>query len=454
MKDRRKEMKSMNDDIIVAIATSRLEAAISIIRLSGKDCIAFIQQFFSGKIIEKDSHTITYGFIKDGNEKIDEVLVNIYRGKKTFTGEEMVEINCHGGVFITQKVLNLCLKKGARMAEHGEFSKRAFLNGRIDLSQAEAISDLISAKNDYASQLALKGIQGNISHFIEDLKEDLIQIITQIEVNIDYPEYEDIEELTAASLLPRSQQLQNKMDHIIESSKNVHLLKDGISTVIIGKPNVGKSSLLNALLDEDKAIVTDIAGTTRDIVEGTIRLDNIILNMIDTAGIRDTDDLVENIGVSKSKELIHQADLVLLVLDGSQPLTKEDHELLALSQDTQRIIVVNKKDQGELKEIDGIGISAKNHDIEPLIKQIKTMFELGKITSSQDEILVNARQIQLLEKAKQSLQNAIEAMEQSIPTDLIVTDLYESWESLKEILGERAKEDLLDELFKRFCIGK
>lgn len=454
MKDRRKEMKSMNDDIIVAIATSRLEAAISIIRLSGKDCIAFVQQFFSGKIIEKDSHTITYGFIKDGNEKIDEVLVNIYRGKKTFTGEEMVEINCHGGVFITQKVLNLCLKKGARMAEHGEFSKRAFLNGRIDLSQAEAISDLISAKNDYASQLALKGIQGNISHFIEDLKEDLIQIITQIEVNIDYPEYEDIEELTAASLLPRSQQLQNKMDHIIESSKNVHLLKDGISTVIIGKPNVGKSSLLNALLDEDKAIVTDIAGTTRDIVEGTIRLDNIILNMIDTAGIRDTDDLVENIGVSKSKELIHQADLVLLVLDGSQPLTKEDHELLALSQDTQRIIVVNKKDQGELKEIDGIGISAKNHDIEPLIKQIKTMFELGKITSSQDEILVNARQIQLLEKAKQSLQNAIEAMEQSIPTDLIVTDLYESWESLKEILGERAKEDLLDELFKRFCIGK
>ena len=454
MKDIRKEMKSMNDDIIVAIATSRLEAAISIIRLSGKDCIAFVQQFFSGKIIEKKSHTITYGFIKDGNEKIDEVLVNIYRGKKTFTGEEMVEINCHGGVFITQKVLNLCLKKGARMAEHGEFSKRAFLNGRIDLSQAEAISDLISAKNDYASQLALKGIQGNISHFIEDLKEDLIQIITQIEVNIDYPEYEDVEELTAASLLPRSQQLQAKMDHIIESSKNVHLLKDGISTVIIGKPNVGKSSLLNALLDEDKAIVTNIAGTTRDIVEGTIRLDNIILNMIDTAGIRDTDDLVENIGVSKSKELIHQADLVLLVLDGSQPLSKEDHELLTLSQDTQRIVVINKKDQGELKEIDGIGISAKNHDIEPLIQKIKTMFELGKITSSQDEILVNARQIQLLEKAKQSLQNAIEAMKQSIPTDLIVTDLYESWESLKEILGEKAKEDLLDELFKRFCIGK
>lgn len=444
----------MNDDIIVAIATSRLEAAISIIRLSGKGCIAFVQQFFTGKIMDKASHTITYGFIKDQDEKVDEVLVNIYRGHRTFTGEEMVEINCHGGIFITQKVLNLCLKMGARMAEHGEFSKRAFLNGRIDLSQAEAISDLISAKNDYASQLALRGIQGNISHFIEDLKEDLIQIITQIEVNIDYPEYEDVEELTAESLLPKSIQLQEKMNHIIDSSKNVHLLKDGISTVIIGKPNVGKSSLLNALLDEDKAIVTDIAGTTRDIVEGTIRLDHIVLNMIDTAGIRDTDDVVENIGVHKSKELVHKADLVLLVLEGSQPLTQEDYELLELSKDTQRIIVINKKDQGEIKYIDGIAISAKNHDIEPLIQKIKAMFELGQITSSQDDILANARQIQLLEKANQSLKNAIQAMQEYVPTDLIVTDLYESWESLKEILGERAKEDLLDELFKRFCIGK
>lgn len=444
----------MNDDIIVAIATSRLEAAISIIRLSGEGSIAFVQEFFTGKILHKDSHTITYGFIKDGKEKIDEVLVNIYRGQKTFTGEEMVEINCHGGVFITQKILSLCLKKGARMAERGEFSKRAFLNGRIDLSQAEAISDLISAKNDYAASLALKGIQGNISHFIEDLREDLIQIITQIEVNIDYPEYDDVEELTASSLLPKSVSLQEKMDKIIEASKNVHLLKDGISTVIIGKPNVGKSSLLNALLDEDKAIVTDIAGTTRDIVEGTIRLDNIILNMIDTAGIRETNDVVENIGVHKAKELIHKADLVLLVIDGSSPLTSEDEELLELSKDTTRIIVINKNDQGINQEIDGIRISAKNNDIESLIQEIKNMFDLGKISSNQDDILANARQIQLLEKSRNSLQQAIHAMENQIPTDLIVTDLYDSWENLKEILGERAKEDLLDELFKRFCIGK
>ncbi|MCD7948653.1 MAG: tRNA uridine-5-carboxymethylaminomethyl(34) synthesis GTPase MnmE [Erysipelotrichaceae bacterium] len=444
----------MDDEIIVAIATSRLEAAISIIRVSGKDCIAFVQSFFTGKIINKDSHTITYGYIVDGNKKIDEVLVNIYRGKKTFTGEEMVEINCHGGVYITQKVFNLCLKKGARMAERGEFSKRAFLNGRIDLSQAEAISDLVTAKNDYATDLALKGIQGNISHFIEDLKEDLIQIITQIEVNIDYPEYDDVEELTAEKLLPLSQNLLDKMNHIIESSKNVHLLKDGISTVIIGKPNVGKSSLLNALLEEDKAIVTDIAGTTRDIVEGSIRLDNIILNMIDTAGIRNTNDVIESIGVNKSIELIHKADLVLLLIDGSSPLDEEDKELLELSKDTNRIIVLNKRDQGCIHDIDGISISAKEHDIEPLIKQIKDMFNKGNITSTSDDILANARQIQLLEKAKQSLEIAVDEMHQQIPTDLIVTDLYDSWENLKDILGERAKEDLLDELFKRFCIGK
>lgn len=244
------------------------------------------------------------------------------------------------------------------------------------------------------------------------------------------------------------------MDKIIDASKNVHLLKDGISTVIIGKPNVGKSSLLNALLNEDKAIVTDIAGTTRDIVEGTIRLDNIILNMIDTAGIRETDDVVENIGVHKSKELIHKADLVLLVIDGSSPLTKEDEELLELSKDTTRIIVINKKDQGIHQNIEGIRISAKDNEIDPLIQEIKKMFTLGKISSNQDDILANARQIQLLEKARESLQQAINAMNNQVPTDLIVTDLYDSWENLKEILGERAKEDLLDELFKRFCIGK
>lgn len=444
----------MNDDIIVAIATSRLEAAISLIRVSGEGAIAFVQQFFTGKILNKDSHTITYGYIKDKDEKIDEVLVNIYRAPRTFTGEEMVEINCHGGVYITKRVLEVCLTFGARQAERGEFSKRAFLNGRIDLSQAEAISDIITAKNSYATTLALQGISGSISHFIEDLKEDLIQIITQIEVNIDYPEYDDVEELTASNLLPKSITLLEKMDRILDDSKNVKLLKEGIQTVIIGRPNVGKSSLLNALLKEDKAIVTDIAGTTRDIVEGSISIDGILLNMIDTAGIRKTDNIIESIGVEKSKELIKQADLVLLVLDGSKALTKEDQELLEITKDTSRIVIINKSDQGKVIDIDGVTISAKEHDIYRLIDTIKQMFDLGKIQDNSNQILTNTRQTMLLHKANQALKQGIMAMEQGIPTDLIVTDLYECWQNLKEILGEKAKEDLLDELFKRFCIGK
>ena len=444
----------MNEDIIVAIATSRLEAAISMIRVSGPDCIAFVQKFFTGKIIEKPSHTINYGYIIDDGKRIDEVLVNIYRGTRTFTGEEMVEINCHGGVYITSRVLEVCIKNGARMAERGEFSKRAFLNGRIDLSQAEAISDIITAKNSYATDLALKGISGSISGFIEDLKEDLIQLITQIEVNIDYPEYDDVEELTASSLLPRSANLLTKMNKILDDSKNIKLVKEGIKTVIIGRPNVGKSSLLNALLREDKAIVTNIAGTTRDIVEGSISIDGVVLNMIDTAGIRETDDIIESMGVEKSKELIHQADLVLLVIDGSQSLSSEDMQLLELTEDATRIIVLNKADQGTKVDLDGIVISAKDNQISTLTEEIKKMFELGKIIDNNDHILTNARQTMLLQRASQALKQAVEAMEMMIPTDLIVTDLYECWNNLKEILGEKAKEDLLDELFKRFCIGK
>ena len=444
----------MNEDIIVAVATSRLEAAISIIRISGPESIAFVQKFFTGKIINKESHTINYGYIIDDGKRIDEVLVNIYRGKKTFTGEEMVEINCHGGVYITKRVLEVCIKNGARIAERGEFSKRAFLNGRIDLSQAEAISDIISAKNSYASELALNGIRGNISNFIEDLKEDLIKIITQIEVNIDYPEYDDVEELTATSLLPESKVLLEKMNKILNDSKNIKLVKEGIKTVIIGKPNVGKSSLLNALLQEEKAIVTNIAGTTRDIVEGSISIDGIVLNMIDTAGIRETDDIIESMGVEKSKELINQADLVLLVIYVSLKFDQGDQELLELTNDYNRIIVLNKADQGIKVDLDGVVISAKDSDIGALTNKIKEMFELGKIIDNNDHILTNARQTMLLQKASQALNQAVEAMKMLVPTDLIVTDLYECWNNLKEILGEKAKEDLLDELFKRFCIGK
>lgn len=444
----------MNDDIIAAVATSRLEAAISIIRVSGKDCIAFVQSFFSGNLTNKKSNTINYGYIMDGDEKVDEVMVAIYRGTHTFTGEEMVEIDCHGGVFITNKVLSLILRKGARMAEHGEFSKRAFLNGRIDLSQAEAISDMVTATNDEASKLALRGIQGNISHFIKDLKEDLIQIITNIEVNIDYPEYEDIKVMTNEKLIPMSTTLRSKMDKIITKSKNIRLVKDGISTVIVGKPNVGKSSLLNALLEEDKAIVTDIAGTTRDVVEGSIRLDNIVLNMIDTAGIHETDEKIERMGVEKSLSLIDQADLVLVVVDGSQPLDHEDELILEKTQDTHRIIIINKADKGCVVDLEGIHISAKDNNIDALTDYIKHTFDFSALSGSDAKVLANQRQLLLLEQASQALNRAISAMNMQVPPDLVVTDLYDSWEKLKEILGEQAKEDLLDELFARFCIGK
>ena len=447
------------EDTIAAIATASVNGGVSIIRISGENAVKVADSCLKLKnktLAEVKSHTIHYGYVVDEEgQKIDEVLVLLMRTPNSYTREDVVEIQCHGGAFVCQTILDLILKKeGVRIAEPGEFTKRAFLNGRIDLSQAEAISDIITAKNSYASSLALKGIQGSISHFIKDLKEDLIQIITQIEVNIDYPEYEDVEELTADKLLPMSTSLIEKMNKIIEDSKNIKLLKEGIQTAIIGKPNVGKSSLLNAMLKEEKAIVTNIAGTTRDVVEGSVTVDGILLNMIDTAGIRETDNIVESLGVEKSKEMIKKADLVLLVIDGSKELDQEDQKLLELTEDTNRIIIINKADLGKKVDLEGIEISAKEQDILALTKEIKKKFNLGLINNQEEYYLTNARQTQLLEKAASSLQIAIDAMKMSIPSDLIVEDLYDSWSCLKEILGEQAKEDLLDELFKRFCIGK
>ncbi len=444
----------MINDTIVAIATSRLEAAISIIRISGQNVFDVMDKIFAKDLRKVPTRTIHYGYIKDNGEIIDEVLVNVYHGKHTFTGENMVEINCHGGIYITNKILELCLKNGARMANPGEFSERAFLNGRIDLAQAESISDLISAKTKEASKIAINGIRGKVSNLIEELKEDLIQIITQIEVNIDYPEYDEIEELTATSLIPLTKDFITKLDRILENAKTGKLITNGVSTAIIGKPNVGKSSLLNALLKEDKAIVTDIAGTTRDIVEGSVSFGGIVLNIIDTAGIRSTDDIVEKIGVEKSIQVLHQADLILLVLDGSRPLDDQDKELLELTNTNHRIIVINKCDQKQCIDIDGILISAKNMDIEPLEQEIKQMFDVGKIIQKDEALISNTRHISLLEHAKMYTTNAIEAMYSNTPSDLIVLDLYDAWKNLKEILGEDAKEDFLDELFQRFCIGK
>ena len=444
----------MNDDIIVAIATARQEAAISIIRLSGKGVIEFTNQIFSSKKKKKKSHTITYGYIMDDEKRLDEVLVNIYRAPRTFTAEDMVEINCHGGIYITNKILELCLKKGARLAEHGEFTKRAFLNGRIDLTQAEAVADMVSAKTDLSSQLALKGIQGRVSRMIKKLKEELIQIITQIEVNIDYPEYDEVEELTAKTLLPLTSSFEAKVDAILRNAHNGQIMREGIKTAIVGRPNVGKSSLLNAMLEEDKAIVTDIAGTTRDIVEGQINLDGILLQLIDTAGIHETEDVVEKIGVERSLDALKKADLVLLVLDGSEPLTKEDEELLEMTKETNRLILINKADLGTVIDVEGIHISAKQADIQALEARIVEMFHIGELKSEDRVYLANIRHIQLMEQCRSSIHKAIEAMKNKVPVDLIVIDLYDAWQCLKDILGQEAKADLLDELFSRFCIGK
>lgn len=443
------------NDTIAAISTAQGVGAISIIRVSGPSAIPIVNKVFDGKDLEKVStHTIHYGKIMDQTEVIDEVLVSVMRAPKTFTREDIVEINCHGGIASTNKVLELILRNGARLAEAGEFTKRAFLNGRIDLTEAESIMDLISSKTEASRKVAIKGLTGHINHLIRSLRQEILELLASIEVNIDYPEYEDVEELTADKLLPMSTSLIEKMNKIIEDSKNIKLLKDGIQTAIIGKPNVGKSSLLNAMLKEEKAIVTNIAGTTRDVVEGSVTVDGILLNMIDTAGIRETDNIVESLGVEKSKEMIKKADLVLLVIDGSKELDQEDKKLLELTEDTNRIVIINKVDLGKKVDLEGIEISAKEQDILALTKEIKKKFNLGLISNQEEYYLTNARQTQLLEKAASSLQIAIDAMKMSIPADLIVEDLYDSWSCLKEILGEQAKEDLLDELFKRFCIGK
>ena len=445
----------MFENTIAAISTSLQDGAISIIRLSGDKAIEITQKIFDRNIMNAKSHTIHYGFIIDTDKNpVDEVLISIFRAPKTYTREDIVEINCHGGTFITRKILSMVLSAGADLAKPGEFTQRAFYHGRIDLSQAEAVQDMIEASNNTAASMAIHGIKGSVKKLLQPLIDDLMDIIAQIEVNIDYPEYEDVEELTADKLLPMSTSLIEKMNKIIEDSKNIKLLKDGIQTAIIGKPNVGKSSLLNAMLKEEKAIVTNIAGTTRDVVEGSVTVDGILLNMIDTAGIRETDNIVESLGVEKSKEMIKKADLVLLVIDGSKELDQEDQKLLELTEDTNRIIIINKADLGKKVDLEGIEISAKEQDILALTKEIKKKFNLGLMSNQEEYYLTNARQTQLLEKAASSLQIAIDAMKMSIPSDLIVEDLYDSWSCLKEILGEQAKEDLLDELFKRFCIGK
>lgn len=443
----------MFDSTIAVISTALSQGAISIVRVSGDQAIEIVQKIFSRDIRHVPSHTIHYGYILDDDkEVVDEVLVSVFRGPKTYTTEDIVEINCHGGVYITRKILSLVLSHGATMAKPGEFTQRAFYHGRIDLSQAEAVEDMIEASNDTASHMAIQGIQGSVKKLLEPLIEDILNIIAQIEVNIDYPEYEDVDQLTTEELLPMTKQWLTKLDKILSRAQCGQLAKKGIDTVLIGRPNVGKSSLLNALLEEDKAIVTDIAGTTRDLVEGQIHIGPAQFNLIDTAGLRKSSDAIEQIGIEKTQEKLAQAQLVLLILDGSQPLTKEDEDLLEQTKDKNRLIIYNKKDVKSEKHPDGIWISAQNKEIDALLEAMKDLYQQDVLT--EQPLLSNERQIGLLNQAKQDMLQAKEAMEQGVEPDLVEIDIQAAHDHLKEILGEVHREDLLDTLFSKFCLGK
>ncbi|HIW17799.1 MAG TPA: tRNA uridine-5-carboxymethylaminomethyl(34) synthesis GTPase MnmE [Candidatus Faecalicoccus intestinipullorum] len=442
----------MFDHTICAISTALKEGAISIVRLSGEDAVSITSQIFTKDLSHAPSHTIHYGHILDENkEPVDEVLVSVFRAPKTYTREDVVEINCHGGIFITRKILSIVLSHGAKLAKPGEFTQRAFYHGRIDLSQAEAVEDMIEATNDSAAKMAMKGIRGSVHKLLQPLIDDLLDIIAQIEVNIDYPEYEDIEQLTQKDLLPKIREWLLCIDAILKKANTGQIIKNGIDTVIIGRPNVGKSSLLNALLEEDKAIVTDIAGTTRDIVEGQIHIGSVQLNLIDTAGIRHASDKIEQIGIEKSQEKLRQAKLVLLVLDGSRPLTKEDKDLLEQTKDKLRLIIWNKQDLNDSSQ-EGICISAKNRQIQPLIDALESLYQNDLL--KEEPILSNERQIGLLQQAKSAMKRAQIALEAQTEPDLVEIDIQEAYEDLKEILGEVHREDLLDTLFSKFCLGK
>ena len=441
-------------DTIAAIATPLQEGAISIIRVSGDDAIEIVNKICSRDLTKVNSHQVVYGYIKEDDTYVDEVLISIYKGPKSFTMEDIVEINCHGGIYITKKILSLVLAAGARLAEKGEFTKRAFLNGRIDLTQAEAINDLISGKDQGVTKVAMQALRGGVRKLIEPLKEDLIQIIGQIEVNIDYPEYYDVATVTEEELLPKTKEWLSKINELLSKSQSGKLMREGIKTVILGKPNVGKSSLLNALLEEDKAIVTDIEGTTRDLVEGYVRLPSITLHLIDTAGIRETEDVVEKIGIDKSKQAMNEADLIVVLLDASRELSNEDYELLELTKDRVRLVVYNKSDDVKAKlPSDAIMISARQNEIDALVDAIEAMYEKHSFALN-EPTLANERHIALLKQAKEYMMKAIETLEMGLEVDLATIDMQSAYDCIIDILGEKGKKDLLDELFSRFCLGK
>jgi len=448
-------------DTIVAISTSLGVGAISIIRLSGKEAIKIVNDSFIGKnLLKVETHTINYGYIKNKEEKIDEVLVSIMKAPHTYTKEDIVEINCHGGIITTNKILEIMLNNGARLAEPGEFTKRAFLNGRIDLIESESVMDIINSKSNEARRLAISGLSGNISKQINEYRKILINLLSQIEVNIDYPEYYDIEIITHNKIKEEITKLKQNLNKLIKDSSNFLPLKDGIKTVILGKPNVGKSSILNKLLNEEKAIVTDIPGTTRDIVEGKINLDGIILNIIDTAGIRKTKNKVEKIGVEKSLSLIEDADLLLIVLNNNEELSNEDKEILEKTKNKMRIIIVNKEDlQNKIKlpnNLESIIYTStiKEDGIESLKNEIKKKFNMEEIKTSNYIYLSNTRQISLAKQALEALENAERGLKENIPIDMISIDLKETLDLLGNIIGIDYSDEIINNLFENFCVGK
>ncbi len=451
------------NDTICAISTAQGVGAIAIIRVSGPDSIKIVNNIFKGKNLEEvKTHTINYGFIVDNNgNNIDEVLVTVMKSPRTFTTEDTVEINTHGGIAPTNKVLETLLINGCRLAEPGEFTKRAFLNGRIDLLEAEAVMDKINAQTEKQNELANNQLKGKVSKLIDDIRDDMVNIISNINVNIDYPEYDDVDIITNDILLPKITDLKTKISKIIEESKNGQIIKEGIITSIIGEPNVGKSSLLNSLLEENKAIVTDIAGTTRDIVEGNITINGIPLKIIDTAGIRNTDNIIETIGVEKSKEMIDKSDLILFVINNNEEITQEIKELYNKIKDKNHIIILNKTDLDSKIDLsifekeDIIKMSIKNNiGIDELKNRIIEMFNLSKIETQDPTYLSNTRSISILKKCLQSIMDIENSINNNIPIDMLEIDIKNIWQELGKINGKYYDEELLDEMFSRFCLGK
>jgi len=449
-------------DTIAAISTSLGKGAISIVRVSGKEAIPIVNKIFTGACLEKvASHTIHYGFIKEKDELIDEVLVTVMKSPKTFTTEDIVEINCHGGIISTNRILETLLTHGARLAEAGEFTKRAFLNGRIDLTQAEAVMDLIESKSDKARRQALGQLNGRVSNYIENLREKIKDLLASIEVNIDYPEYYDIEVVTIDKIKKVSQELIKELEQLEKEAKNGRIIKEGIKTVIIGRPNVGKSSLLNSLLEQEKAIVTDIEGTTRDIVEGSISIEGVHLNMIDTAGIRKTDDKIEKIGVEKSISLMDDANLILLVLNSGEELTIQDKELLEKVDKNKTIVVLNKNDLDtslkieDFKDYYVVSTNTKEKEgISSLKQKIKELFNLEKLEEKDATYLSSARQIALVKETKKAVEDALTGINNDLPVDMITIDLKHAFDLLGEIIGQEYSEEIMDHLFANFCVGK